>query len=218
VIRGLGALGALLLLIGGGVALAQGEATGTTAVERGAAIYGEFCSSCHGRYGRGDGPLAADLTRRPPDFTDSAWLGGRSDAQIVKGLTSNPHTPMAIASLFDEATLTDAVAYIRRLSVPGKHVSVLQGRDIYQATCWACHGRNGDGRGPASSDLQEPRPRDFTSPDFVIEGREKEIAKTIKLGAKASFHGSSFMPAWGSQLSDQQIQDLIEYLKTFKTR
>ena len=224
-IRGLGAFGALLLWVGvlllwlgGGAAFAQGPASDGAAVERGAGIYGAFCTSCHGRYGRGDGPLAGNLTRRPPDFSDSGWLGGRSDAAIVAGLTRNPHTPMAITSLFDEATLTDAVAYIRRLSVPGKHVSVLQGRDIYQATCWACHGKNGDGRGPASSDLQDPRPRDFTSPDFVIEGREEEVARTIRLGAEASFHGSAFMPAWGSQLSDQQIWDLIEYLKTFQTR
>lgn len=218
-IRGFGALGALLLLVGGGTALAQEGSTSGTAVERGAGIYGEFCSSCHGRYGRGDGPLAGNLTRRPVDFTDSAWLAGRSDAQIVDGLTNASHPAMAgMASLFDKAALMDAVAYIRRLSVPGKHVSVLEGRDIYQATCWACHGRNGDGKGPASSELQNPPPRDFTSPKFVIEGREAEIAKTIKEGAQASFHGSSFMPAWGHQLSDQQIQDLIEYIKTFKTR
>ncbi len=219
--RALGAVGAaVLLLASAGDARAQGTAgpTDEAAVKRGAGVYGEFCASCHGRYGRGEGPLAGNLTRRPPDFSDSAWLGGRSDAAIVKGLTSASHSPMAIASLFDAATLTDAVAYIRRLSVPGKHVSLLQGRDIYQATCWACHGRNGDGRGPASSDLQDPRPRDFTSPEFVIDGREEEIARTIAMGAEASFHGSSFMPAWGSQLSQQQIQDLIEYLRTFQAR
>ncbi len=220
-IRRLGAWsGALLLLAGGPVASAQAvtESTDGASADRGAGIYGAFCDSCHGRYGRGDGPLAPSLSRRPPDFTNSAWFGGRSDAQVVQSLTGQPHTAMAIASLFDEATLLDAVAYIRRLSVPGKHVSLLQGRDIYQATCWACHGRDGDGRGPASSDLQDPRPRDFTSPEFVIEGREAEIARTIALGAEASFHGSSFMPGWGSQLSEQQIRDVIEYLKTFRSR
>lgn len=30
--------------------------------------FGEFCQACHGEDGRGDGPLAATLPRRPRDF------------------------------------------------------------------------------------------------------------------------------------------------------
>lgn len=194
------------------------EVGSDSAESRGATLYAEFCASCHGRYGRGDGPLAGSLQIPLPNFSDSAWLGGRSDDQIVARLTSAPHAPMAIATLFEEAVLRDAVAYIRRLSVPGKNVSLLQGRDIYNATCWVCHGENGDGKGPATRKFPDPQPRDFTSPDFVIEGREDEIARTIALGPEAAFHGSPQMPAWGSQLSPQQIRDVIEYLKTFQRR
>lgn len=212
-------VGALLLFWGGaGASRAGAESAGDAEVQRGGEVYASFCASCHGRYGRGDGPLAPNLTRRPPDFTDSAWFGGRSDDAVVKSLTAQPHTAMAIASLFDAETLRDAVAYIRRLSVPGKHVSLLQGRDIYNATCWACHGADGDGRGPATQNMPPPRPRDFTSPDFVIEGREAEIERTIAMGAEASFHGSPLMIAWGSSLSPQQIRDVVEYLKTFQRR
>jgi len=123
---------------------------------------------------------------------------------------------MAIANVIDSDALADTIAYIRTLSVPGESVSVLQGQDIYNAICFACHGVNGDGKGPAAAGAGATAPRDFTSPDFVIVGREDEIATTIAKGAQASFHGSEFMPAWGSSLSDQQIRDLIAYLKTFK--
>jgi mono/diheme cytochrome c family protein len=42
------------------------------AVARGAIIYGRYCVSCHGKTGRGDGPLAADLKVTVPDLTTLA--------------------------------------------------------------------------------------------------------------------------------------------------
>jgi mono/diheme cytochrome c family protein len=74
---------------------------------------------------------------------------------------------------------------------------------------------NGDGKGPAGVNL-EPTPRDFTSPAFQIEGREDEVFRAISLGPAQAFHGSAFMPEWGSRLTAQQIQDVMEYLKTFQ--
>jgi high-affinity iron transporter len=41
---------------------------------RGAALYAENCASCHGASGRGDGPAAERLERRPADFTDPAFM------------------------------------------------------------------------------------------------------------------------------------------------
>ena len=38
----------------------------------------------------------------------------------------------------------------------------------------------------------------------------------IHLGPAKAFHGSPKMPDWGWRLNDQQIRDVIEYLKTFK--
>lgn len=200
----------------GTAALAQD--TSEASVERGAKIYGDLCASCHGRYGRGDGPLAGNLQAALPDFSDSSWLAFRTDAQIVRGLRGASHGPMSVALVLDEPSLTDAIAYIRRLSVPGKRVSLLQGRDIYNSACYACHGVKGDGKGPATVNFPDPQPRDFSDPKFVIEGREEEIGRTIALGAEASFHGSPYMVPWGSRLTPQQIQDLVEYLKTFQKR
>ena len=184
---------------------------------RGDHIYHEFCASCHGRYGRGDGPLVPDLQRAPRNFVDSSWLAGRTDQQIIHGLTSG-HSMMAIANVLKPEALADTIAYIRTLSVPGQNVSLAQGHDIYNALCYSCHGLKGDGKGPAADVTGSTPPRDFTSKKFVIDGREDEIARTISLGAQASFHGSPYMPAWGSRLSKDQIRDVIAYLKTFKKK
>jgi mono/diheme cytochrome c family protein len=182
---------------------------------RGESVYRNLCASCHGRYGRGDGPAAADLAVPLPDFTDSALLANRSDEEVEKRLRAQAsHTPMAPATALQEGAFRDAIAYVRTLAVPGKHVSLLAGRDIYNGSCWVCHGPEGNGKGPAARNVSPP-PRDFTSPEFRIEGREDEVARVITQGAAAAIHGSAYMPEWGTRLSPQQIRDVIEYLKTF---
>jgi mono/diheme cytochrome c family protein len=44
----------------------------------GAEVFAANCASCHGRYGEGDGPIAADLARSMPDLrTLAARNGGK---------------------------------------------------------------------------------------------------------------------------------------------
>lgn len=189
-------------------------------VERGKQLYGTLCWTCHGSYGRGDGPLARNLPIQPPDFTLPATLLGRSDDALIQKLQAAPdpdrHTPMVMGRILSESALRDTLAYLRTLNVPGKHVSVAAGRDLYLGVCWACHGKAGDGTGPAAENLEGPTPRDFTSPEFVIDGREDEIFQIISLGAEEAIHGSPYMLKWADNFSPQQIRDLIEYLRTFK--
>lgn len=212
------ALGALLTALWLTAPLPAAGA-GDDAVARGEHTYQTLCATCHGRYGRGDGPLASALKKPLPDFTDPAVLGSRSDDQLLAAIQGGDsgHTPMAIGQVLQESALRDTIAYLRTLYVPGQHVSVAAGRDIYQTSCWVCHGRKGDGKGPAAATLKDKkRPRDFTNPDFVIEGREKEVERAIALGPAEAFHGSPFMPEWSSRLSPQQIRDVVAYLKTFR--
>lgn len=52
----------------------------------GAADYAQFCASCHGGGGKGDGPAAAALTPPPADLTRiSARAGGRFPRLQVMG-------------------------------------------------------------------------------------------------------------------------------------
>jgi mono/diheme cytochrome c family protein len=186
---------------------------------KGEALYSDFCSACHGPYGRGDGPISDDLAVRPPDMTNAALLGGRSDDEIMTNLKGSPgqsHTPMVMANVLKEDSLRDALAYMRTLSVSGKQVSVLAGRDLYRTFCLVCHGESGNGQGPAAVNLPGNKPRDFTSSEFVIEGREDAVYEVIRTGAASSFHGSEYMLEWGTKLSPQQMKDVIEYLKTFQ--
>lgn len=191
-------------------------------VQRGEEVYKSLCWTCHGSYGRGDGPAVQYLVHRPPDFTNPRVLGEKSDEQVlgvlldVKDTAGPNHRTMVIGEVLKREALRDAIAYIRTLSVPGKHVSIPAGKDIYNTFCWACHGIKGDGQGPAAKNLVGVKPRDFTSKEFVIEGREEKIHRTIFEGAAKTFHGSPYMPEWKTSLSYQQIMEVVEYLKTFK--
>ena len=50
----------------------------------GAALYQQYCASCHGPGGRGDGPVVAALRQPPPDLTTLAQrAGGRFDERHV---------------------------------------------------------------------------------------------------------------------------------------
>ncbi len=184
-------------------------------------MYDALCNVCHGKYGRGDGPAATYLKVAPPDFTLPATLESKSDDEIMSHLVLIPeesdtrHIAMVTGDLLDDEELRAALAYIRSMAVRGRHVSVSAGQDLYNGICWICHGIKGDGAAPAAMKLGETKARDFTSTEFKIDGREDEIYRVIATGAEETIHGSKYMIEWSTKLTPQQINDIIEYLRTF---
>ena len=211
-----------LFLVVMGASAAQVRSTGD--LKRGEEVFKSLCWTCHGPYGRGDGPAGRYLAYPPPDLTDPRVFGKKTDQEIVSGLVDvkgqrgASHRTMVIGDVLKKEALQDAIAYMRSLSVPGKHVSISAGKDIYDTFCSACHGAKGDGRGPAAKNLTGVKPRDFTSKDFVVEGHEEQIKQTIFEWAAKTFHGSPYMPEWKTTLTEQQISDIVEYLKAFKKK
>lgn len=51
-------------------------APATPQKDSGEALYKEFCAACHGATGRGDGPAAAGLARKPADLTGISERNG----------------------------------------------------------------------------------------------------------------------------------------------
>lgn len=79
----------------------EAEPTGTALphaqVQR---LFRTWCAACHGPGGRGDGPLAAQLSLPPPDFTRDAWRrvpAGQDPLPILRHLIERgiPGSPMA---------------------------------------------------------------------------------------------------------------------------
>jgi mono/diheme cytochrome c family protein len=49
-------------------------------------IFTTRCATCHGPFGRGDGPGAAALNPKPRNYADPAWQKSVTDAQIEKAI------------------------------------------------------------------------------------------------------------------------------------
>ncbi|MBK7670535.1 MAG: c-type cytochrome [bacterium] len=49
-------------------------------------IFQTRCATCHGQFGRGDGPGAAALNPKPQNYADAAWQQKVTDAEIEKAI------------------------------------------------------------------------------------------------------------------------------------
>ena len=84
------------------------------------------------------------------------------------------------------------------------------GAGAYQKNCVSCHGAGGKGDGPAAKMLKPP-PGDFAT---GLKGMaDADIAKLIKEGGKSM--GKNH-PAFGTKLSDDQINAVVQHIKGLK--
>jgi mono/diheme cytochrome c family protein len=94
------------------------DATGASGREtqRGKAIYEQRCVTCHGPYGKGDGPDAPFLSPRPASLI-SAGTSAKSDGELLEIIAKGkPRTAMpGWKDTLTEDELQDVLAYIRSL-------------------------------------------------------------------------------------------------------
>jgi mono/diheme cytochrome c family protein len=91
------------------------------------------------------------------------------------------------------------------------------GRTLYTQYCRPCHGEAGDGKGPAAAGLMPP-PRDLRLGVYKFAAvpagqlpRDADFVRTLRQG----LHGTA-MQAW--QVPDAELDDLIQYVKSFAPR
>ena len=83
---------------------------------------------------------------------------------------------------------------------------------LFTSLCSLCHGVGGQGDGPSAQGL-EPKPADFTNCNVMAKDSDDVLFKIIKGGGQ-SVGRSTVMPAWGDSLSDQQISELIKFIRS----
>ncbi len=84
---------------------------------------------------------------------------------------------------------------------------------VYKDLCTGCHGEGGKGDGPAAVGLN-PKPKDFTDCEAMAAVSNETAFKAIKDGGQ-SVGVSPMMPSWKAFLQDQQIKDLVTYIRGF---
>lgn len=86
------------------------------------------------------------------------------------------------------------------------------GKAKYQQFCGACHGPNGKGDGPAAGSLN-PKPQDHSDTTYMKSLSDEQIFKIIKMGGTA-VGKSPTMPPWGGALSDDDIKNVVAYIRS----
>lgn len=84
----------------------------------------------------------------------------------------------------------------------------------YEQFCVACHGADGQANSP-SAVAMNPRPRNLTDAKWQASVDDAHIAKVIKEGG-AAVGLSPTMAPWGAVLNDEEIQQIVAHVRSFK--
>ena len=76
-------------------------------------VFEERCAKCHGLTGKGDGPKAKTLKKKPRDYTNAAEMGKLTDDQLKKEVLDGKKPMPAFRGKIDEKTVNDLIAYVR---------------------------------------------------------------------------------------------------------
>jgi len=115
----------------------------TPSVVRGAAVWLENCTPCHGATGAGDGPTAATLQAPPANFADPEAARARKLADMfttIKEGRMERFMPPWGARLSEEQ-IWDVAAYAESLSTPPETLD--DAAAAYAENCAECHGADG---------------------------------------------------------------------------
>ncbi|MEO5374155.1 MAG: cytochrome c [Alphaproteobacteria bacterium] len=89
---------------------------------------------------------------------------------------------------------------------------VAAGREFYNANCYLCHGKDGDGKGPRAYFIN-PKPAILNDAAARQELNRPKLFVKISMGVNGTE-----MPAWSKVLDRQQIANVTEYVFTTFTR
>ncbi len=89
--------------------------------EKGKAVFAQYCGSCHGATGKGDGPGAAALNPKPKDLTSAGYVKGLKDDYlrdlVTKGGPAVGKSPLMppMGGAFKPDDVNNIIAFLRSL-------------------------------------------------------------------------------------------------------
>jgi mono/diheme cytochrome c family protein len=175
-------------------------------VARGQQLFASNCATCHGKNGEGD---------IGPTLNSKKFLQTTDDGIIFSLISSGvPGTAMPSWSQvhggpFTDEQINDLVGFVRNweptatdAGKPSPTPNPALGANIWKATCYACHGVNGEGteRAPALNDQA-----------LLSQFDNNWFRQTISDGRP-----SKGMPTWGKVLSPEQINAVVAFIRQWQ--
>jgi cytochrome c oxidase cbb3-type subunit 3 len=117
--RTIGAMMVMAIVVGlafGSMVLAAGDAA------KGQATFQQFCSSCHGAAGKGDGAMSAAMNPKPKNLSDKAYNGSLKEDYLVKLIKDGGQAVGKSAMMpkmggtLKDADVENVIAYLRSLA------------------------------------------------------------------------------------------------------
>lgn len=182
-----------------------GYPTTLPSVAKGASIYAQNCTRCHGPSGRGDGSTASQIEFPLPDFTNSDLAFNTTPANwfaiITNGKLERLMPPWKDS--LSEEQRWNLVAYLYSLSAPADFVAA--GKPVYDSNCAQCHSEAGKGDGPEASGAMP----DLTDQQFMAAKSNSEFFNALTGSAQLESHN------FADQLSKQELTAVVEYVRAF---
>jgi cytochrome c5 len=178
------------------IARAAGATTDSSSFARGASAWANNCVRCHN-------------ARDPKDFSPDQWKIIMSHMRIRAGLTGQETRDVLSFLQQSSGRAPDPTPFAATIAA-GPTTAAMSGKALYDSTCVACHGADGNGTIPGVPDLTGPA------------GRLKQSDSVLEMHVLNGFQspGSSMaMPPKGGNpgLTKEDITKLVDYMKsTFK--
>jgi cytochrome c oxidase cbb3-type subunit 3 len=106
-----------------------------------------------------------------------------------------------------------ALALAATIAMPAVAADLAAAKNDFVRFCAKCHGSGGKGDGPQAEAL-DPKPRDLTNCVQMKAVTDDTLFTAIKEGG-AAVKLSKDMPAWKDGMEDDEIHDLVAYVRTF---
>jgi mono/diheme cytochrome c family protein len=199
--------------------------------QKGLKLYVTNCFPCHTINYSGTSEFGPDMNvpMNPTEYmTEDALRQFNRDPQSVRYWPQGRMYGFP-EDVISEREMDDLIAYLKHMATrkvkrkkgngppkalapPTQKPDAAAGKANYDKLCASCHGATGKGDGPVASGFK-PKLRDLSNARYMQGMTDDFMAKVTKMGG-ISVGQSPIMPAYGSSLSDQDIWNIVAYIRS----
>lgn len=220
------------------VSLSKSSSLNREVVE-GKEIFNRYCIACHGADGKGNGPEAYRLETKPTDFTSgnikfkstpygtlplendivtTLRLGVRTTAMLPQLQLSDEQMHAVAAYVMSFMPKDQGIGIpIEMAKAPPVSNSLLEtGKKLFETDCAVCHGKGGEGDGPASKNLTDYLGRPIRPANLTVRPLKRaNTPRRMYLIISTGLEGTP-MPTFRQALTPKDRWAVVDYVESLK--